>query len=719
MDTLKSQRIWYNWQLIEKNGRQTKRPLYGKPMTYNEAIQKSSPYDGLGFVVPEGYVFLDIDQRELEDDLVQDLLYRLDTYAEYSQSGKGIHIYGKCDDLFLPVEDGKLSPDYYTKNPHNQMELYFGGLTKRFCVFTGDAINNSPVKDVTNSVIEVLDDYMSKGSCYTKEVETFDLICNMRKAKNGAKFKKLFYEGEISDFGSHSEADLSLCSLMAFWTGDNPNLLDQLFRESKLYRDKWEREDYREETLRKAILSCKGNFHGTVRPLPSFIDYNPKTKKLSINCPKLANYIRQDLDYLFVRDHAKNGVLKYVYKDGVYQLYADDMFKGLIKTYIVEADENLLKMSIVDEVFKQLTTDLVFIPQYQLDSEENIINFKNGLLYLDTMTLYPHTSQVFSTVQLNCDWQEVRKPTPVFDDFMDTLTAGSEEIKELLLQFMGVCLSNIKGWRMKKALFLYGEGNTGKSQLKNLVERILGKGNYLGIDLKEIEARFGTGNIYGKRLIGSSDMSFLTIEELKTFKKCTGGDSLFAEFKGQNGFEFTYNGLLWFCMNQLPRFGGDDGQWVYDRILQVHCPNVIEKDKQDKFLLDKLYEERNGIVQQAIKALTTVIGNGYQFTEPSQLIEERKHYRISNNSVLSFFTECMIEQTQNTNSTVTEVYREYLIWCQENNHGYSKSKKDFQTILARYLKTDYSHMIKRTKQGFIYLNYTLVSQKEEEDGFLA
>ncbi|HEL2594973.1 TPA: hypothetical protein TZ702_001810 [Streptococcus suis] len=719
MNTLKSQRIWYNWQLIEKNGRQTKRPLYGKPMTYNEAIQNVSSCDGVGFVVPEGYFFLDIDHRDLDDDLVQDLLTRLDTYAEFSQSGKGIHIYGKCDELFLPVEDGKLSPNYYTKNPYNKIELYFGRLTKRFCVFTGNVIKDSPVKDVTNSILDVLDDYMLKPMKTSEVFDTFDLICNMRKAKNGVKFKKLFDEGNISDFGSHSEADLSLCSMMAFWTGDNTDLLDQLFRESKLYRDKWERKDYREETLRKAILSCKGNFHGAVRSLPSFIDYNLKTRKLAINCPKLANHIRQDLNYLFVRDHAKNGVLKYVYKDGVYRLYADDMFKGLIKNYIVEADENLLKMSIVDEVFKQLTTDLAFIPQYRLDSDETIINFQNGLLNLETMTLHPHTSKVYSTVQLNCDWQEVTQPTPVFDDFMATLTADNEEIKELLLQFMGVCLSNIKGWRMKKALFLYGEGNTGKSQLKSLVERILGKGNYLGIDLKEIEARFGTGNIYGKRLIGSSDMSFLTIEELKTFKKCTGGDSLFAEFKGQNGFEFTYNGLLWFCMNQLPRFGGDDGQWVYDRILQVHCPNVIEKDKQDKFLLDKLYEERNGIVQQAIKALTTVRGNGYQFTEPSQLIEERKHYRISNNSVLSFFTECMMEQTQNNNSTVTEVYREYLIWCQENNHGYSKSKKDFQAILARYLKTDYSHMIKRTKQGFIYLNYTLNSQKEEEDGFLA
>ena len=97
---------------------------------------------------------------------------------------------------------------------------------------------------------------------------------------------------------------------------------------------------------------------------------------------------------------------------------------------------------------------------------------------------------------------------------------------------------------MKKSLWMVGPGNTGKSVLKTLVEQILGSHNFIGIDLSEIEARFGTGAIYGKRLAGSSDMSFITIKELKTFKKCTGGDSLFAEFKGQSPFQFTYNGLL-------------------------------------------------------------------------------------------------------------------------------------------------------------------------------
>ena len=61
----------------------------------------------------------------------------------------------------------------------------------------------------------------------------------------------------------------------------------------------------------------------------------------------------------------------------------------------------------------------------------------------------------------------------------------------------------------------------------------------------ETKKLVGTGAIYGTRLAGSSDMSYVTVSELKTFKKISGGDSLFAEFKGQQGFEFIYNGFLY------------------------------------------------------------------------------------------------------------------------------------------------------------------------------
>lgn len=58
---------------------------------------------------------------------------------------------------------------------------------------------------------------------------------------------------------------------------------------------------------------------------------------------------------------------------------------------------------------------------------------------------------------------------------------------------------------MKKGVFMVGDGDTGKSQLKALTERLLGQGNYTGIDLKELESRFGTANIYNKQLAVSSE----------------------------------------------------------------------------------------------------------------------------------------------------------------------------------------------------------------------
>ena len=220
------------------------------------------------------------------------------------------------------------------------------------------------------------------------------------------------------------------------------------------------------------------------------------------------------------------------------------MLRGLIKGYIAEYDEDLVKMGIVSEVFAHITTALTFVSHDDVDVNENIINFENGILRLSDMQLIPHSPDILSTIQIPCNWTDVPAPTPVFDSYMETLTDRGAEKKQLLLEFAGTAISNVKGYRMKKSLFHVGKGNTVKKQLRSLVERLISRNNYTSLDLTELEARFGTSNIYGKRLAGSSDMSFMTVSELKTFKKCTGGDSLFAELKGMNGFEFTYNGLL-------------------------------------------------------------------------------------------------------------------------------------------------------------------------------
>ena len=64
----------------------------------------------------------------------------------------------------------------------------------------------------------------------------------------------------------------------------------------------------------------------------------------------------------------------------------------------------------------------------------------------------------------------------LFDEYMDTLTRGNKDMQRFLLQFVGACLSNVPGYKLKKMVFLVGPGDTGKSQLKRLVELLLGEG---------------------------------------------------------------------------------------------------------------------------------------------------------------------------------------------------------------------------------------------------
>lgn len=587
MDELKSQKVWLCWNYETRKGKRTKVPISASGtatgtnseyahtwVTYDEAIKAADKhgYNGVGFTIPQGYFFLDIDHKELTDPFVHLMLERFNSYAEYSVSG-GIHIYGKCDIDRVPTyldKDGKLRLDkaFYMKNPHNSTELYCGGITNRFSVYTGNVIHNVPLKECTDALLVTLDKDMRRKQKvkYSEKRdgdvrELFDIVANLLKQKNGEKFRKLYCDGDFSNYGSQSEADCALCAMIAFRTGADPEMIDRVFRSSALYREKWEREDYRTATIEKGIEVCDGIFHKSKMEHPYFIRFNKATGEPYIVTPLLARYVREHLNYILVRDNGKQGLLKYVYENGCYRLYSNDMFMGIIKQCIADYDEELVKMSKVTEALQHITTDLNYISQEKLDGDEGLINFKNGLLRVtetDTV-LIPHTPTVYSTIQIPCDWTGKPEPTPVFDAYMCTLTNGDKAVEQLLLEFMGVCISNIKGWRMKKALFLVGDGDTGKSQLKSLVERLLGKGNFIGIDLKEIEARFGTGAIYGTRLAGSSDMSFLSVDELKTFKKITGGDSLYAEFKGQQAFEFTYNGLLWFCMNRLPKFGGDNG----------------------------------------------------------------------------------------------------------------------------------------------------------------
>jgi len=76
-------------------------------------------------------------------------------------------------------------------------------------------------------------------------------------ARNGNDFHKLYDGHWEGDYPSQSEADLAFCCIAAYWTGRDPERINSWLRSSGLYREKWDRADYRERTIAKAIETTR------------------------------------------------------------------------------------------------------------------------------------------------------------------------------------------------------------------------------------------------------------------------------------------------------------------------------------------------------------------------------------------------------------------------------------------------------------------------------
>lgn len=271
---LREQDFWCVWKREIRGGKPTKIPYNPKtgeraesdnpdtfgPFDFADECYLTEDYNGVGIRLSNGYSAVDIDhccENGVISDFAMSIVNALKSYTEFSPSKTGIRIIFKADNLVYDKEK------YYLKNPHNGVEIYVCGVTNRFVTITGNTVYDYPVRDVSNELPAVLDAHMVRpvkqrsAEAYSTPSVTLTDEQIIAKASNNPKFYALF-NGDMSEYNNdHSSADLALCNYLAFWTGRDERQMDMLFRQSRLYREKWERADYRQETIRKAVTDCK------------------------------------------------------------------------------------------------------------------------------------------------------------------------------------------------------------------------------------------------------------------------------------------------------------------------------------------------------------------------------------------------------------------------------------------------------------------------------
>jgi len=174
-------------------------------------------------------------------------------YVEVSPSGTGVHLFVKGS---LP-EGGRKKGD---------VEMYDSG---RYFTLTGNFIGQMPKtiaecqKELVDFHAEVFIDKPNpqKSNSLQPIPDDSDIIKKAMAAKNGAKFTEL-WNGGLAGHPSQSEADQALANLLAFWFQCDPVQMDAAFRQSGLYRPKWDErhfgngKTYGMATIEKAIAAC-------------------------------------------------------------------------------------------------------------------------------------------------------------------------------------------------------------------------------------------------------------------------------------------------------------------------------------------------------------------------------------------------------------------------------------------------------------------------------
>ena len=207
--------------------------------TFEEVVDLSSNYSGIGFVFSNSdpYTFIDLDDTN-GDQIAYDRqlkIYReFDSWSEVSPSGRGLHIIVKGN-----VPAGRR---------RNFIEIYS---SQRYATFTGNVYNDKPIKDCQDKLIQLWEQ-MGSGTVATNlykgdENEKFndeEIITQATNASNSDKFLCL-HEGRWQDiYKSQSEADFAYIDILAFFT-KNRNQIKRLFLASPLgKRDKAKRSDY-------------------------------------------------------------------------------------------------------------------------------------------------------------------------------------------------------------------------------------------------------------------------------------------------------------------------------------------------------------------------------------------------------------------------------------------------------------------------------------------
>ena len=734
---------WVGWRLIEREGANKPRKLPLRPFdgapasttdpttwgTFEQALACPRA-SGVGFVFTSGDPYVGVDLDGCRDPLTGVLepwaaaaVERLNSYTEVSPSGTGVHV----------IVRGTLPPG---RRRSGAVEMYSEA---RYFTMTGQLLSGTTgeIRERSSELHDLHEQFFQEAarvderpSLIHHSLSDEQLIVRADSATNGAKFRRL-WSGDAGGYASASEADLALCSLLAFWTGPDQARVDRLFRRSGLMRPKWD-EQHGENTYGARTIAValeRTDFYGDrsssrVKVPPD----DPQLNELALSDAGNAEAFAHLQTARVVFDHRRNRWLIW----GAHRWVPDRVAEvRLLAKWAVRArlrasaalpdsdqraraakhalgSESRLRLDAMLELAK--SEPALADAGNSWDAELALLAAENGVIDLRTGAVRPGRPEDRITLAVPIPYH-ADAACPRFERFVEEIFEGDRELIAFAQRAIGYSLT---GDTSEHALFmLYGTGRNSKSVLLNVLRALAGDyGLNLPFSAFELAGRSqlspDLAMLPGKRLVTSSETNDGTRLNEARIKAMTGGDAITANPKYMTPFEFVPVAKFWLGVNHLPNIR-DDSEGFWRRVKVIRFPHTFGEDEVDRQLESKLRAELPGILAWAVRGAIEWHQRG--LAEPPGVRLATREYREESDLLAVFLQErCLIGTGAEVRAG--ELFVEYVRWCDEGvlPKGERMSSQAFgRRMTERFAK-------RSTKRGKVYHGIGVLVRREG-DGY--
>lgn len=353
------------------------------------------------------------------------------------------------------------------------------------------------------------------------------------------------------------------------------------------------------------------------------------------------------------------------------------------------------------EVLKYLE---ILVPDNVEESGANYIAFNNGIYDLNSDTMYDFSPDLILTNLIPHSYSPQAMDNNV-DKVLDKLACNDRSIRALLEEAIGY--SFYRRNELSKAFVLVGPKSNGKSTFLSMLEKCLGSSNYTSLDLEELNERFSTVMLAGRLACIGDDIGdgFLQGRAVAMFKKIVSGNTVKAEYKGENAFIFKPYTKLFFSTNTMARMKDNTGA-VIRRLVMIPMNAKFTKDSHDydPYIVYKLTSENamEYLINLGIAGLKRIIANN-GFTECEATREALREYEEENNPVIGFVAEYGVDNI--VSASVNDIYNCYSEYCNDYGMKPESRTKFSRTICMTYnLETQPKHIEGKNTRVFKFKN---------------